>query len=489
MKQLSLIILFLAIGWQINAQQVEGCATPPVKSEWLTEYQQNPAAYPRSSEILYVPITIHLVGTDVGNGYFSIESLLDAFCTLQSDFVDSEIQFFIEGDIRYIDNSTYYNHTFGEGAEMMYFHNIPNTINCYIVSDPAGACGYFSPGQDGVALAKSCMGVNDHTWAHEIGHFLSLPHTFLGWEGTDYDYSSPTPNFVNNFPVERLDGSNCNQAAGGFCDTEPDYLSYRWPCNGEQLSNQPQQDPEGEEFRSDGTLFMSYANDNCSSRFSGEQTGAMRANLLGPRASFLYNQNPPQPLDPSIATLVSPVNDELITEVGSLELSWEAIPDAVGYLVDLDLMLPNGSAYNFGNYHTSTNSYVVTGLVSDKAWRWSVRAYNLNDGCTTYSDFEQFTTGNFLTATQEVEGLSALSLFPVPQSAGNQVQLSWSMVESKDLQLRIINLTGQTLYTERFFSPAGKNSKQINTNDLAAGVYVLALETENGRSFKRLVLK
>lgn len=489
MKYFVLLAAALTLGFNAYSQQ-KGCATPPGKSAWLQKYQQNPDAYEkRSSDILYVPLTIHIVGNDDGNGYFSLLQLMNAFCTLQNDFVDSDIQFFIEGDIRYINNDNYYEHTFGQGAQMMNNNNINNTINCYIVSDPAGACGYFSPSQDGVAMAKSCMGLNDHTWAHEIGHFLTLPHTFLGWEGTDYDPSENTPNMVGFLPVEKVDGSNCAQAADGFCDTPADYLSNRWSCNNENLSSLVQKDPEGEEFRSDGTLFMSYANDNCSSRFSDEQIGAMRANLLGPRSGFLYDQSPLSLIGDTTPELLSPVNDVLVDEVSSFELIWEPVDGAVGYVIDLDAVLPNGNIFNIGYYESTSNSVSVSGIVSDNDYRWRVRAYSYEDGCTEFSDFQTFVAGTILSNTREVPGLSEFRLFPVPQSAGQSINMEWAMERGSEMQYRLLTLTGQVVKSDAFFSPAGTNRQKINTQGLSAGVYVLVLENELGSSYQKVVLR
>lgn len=489
MKQLILLILaFITLNISLYAQP-HGCATPPEKSKWLTEYQKSPESYPRSSEVLYTPLSIHIVGTDQGAGYFSKEKLMDAFCTLQQDFEASEIQFFIEGDIRYINNSTYYNHNYGQGADMMEIHNIPNTINCYIVADPAGACGYYTYGQDAVALAKSCMAANDHTWAHEIGHFLTLPHTFIGWEGTDYNYGEPTPTEVNEWPVELVDGSNCNEAADGFCDTPADYLSYRWPCNADSLSNQPQRDPTGEQFRSDGTLFMSYAYDACSSRFSQEQSNAMRANLLGPRFSFLYNQNPPVLIAPATPTLTAPINDEMVENTNIIELSWEPVPNASGYIVDLDMILPNGNIFNFEYEETTETSVSITDLASDKDWRWRVRAYNLNDGCATYSDFSTFVTGTFISNTKEIPGLSRVELFPVPQASGQVLSLNWASDKSMPVTMKVMNHTGQIIYTEAWETYTGLNQRSINTEGMAAGIYILLLENSQGRNYKRFVIK
>jgi hypothetical protein len=487
MKQIILFAIAILLSLNINAQQ-NPCATPPVKSEWLKTYQQNPGAYQRTSTTLYVPLTIHLVGRSSGSGHFPVAQLMDAFCTLQNDFAASNIQFFIEGEIRYINNDTYYEHTFLEGAEMMEIHNIPNTINCYIVGDPAGACGYYSPWRDGIANAKSCMGKNDHTWAHEIGHFLTLPHTFFGWEGVDYDLSQDTPVLIDDYPVEKTNGSNCQNSADGFCDTPADYLSYRWACNSEAFSNQLQRDPDGVEFRSDGSLFMSYSFDACGSRFSEEQIGAMRADLEGPRASFLYNQNPPTLLGAATPALISPIDDDLFGDVSSIELNWEALPNADGYFVDLDLILNNGNIFNVGNYHTNDNTYIVTNLVTDKNYRWRIRPYNLNDGCTIFSEFETFTTGNIISGTNEIPGLSEMRVFPTPQKVGQVVNIEWSMERSMDIEVKLVNLNGQLLQSMPINTVQGENRTRMNTTGLSAGVYVVIFENELGRSFQKLIL-
>ena len=63
--------------------------------------------------------------------------------------------------------------------------------------------------------------------------------------------------YIDTVWVEKMDGSNCHYAADGFCDTSPDYIDYRWPCNDNLESNVTQMDPNGETFQSDGSLFMS----------------------------------------------------------------------------------------------------------------------------------------------------------------------------------------------------------------------------------------
>jgi hypothetical protein len=51
--------------------------------------------------------------------------------------------------------------------------------------------------------------------------------------------------------------------------------------------------------------------------------------------------------------------------------------------------------------------------------------------------------------------------------------------------VRIVNYTGQLVYSENAFS----NSLSINTSNLAKGIYVLQLETESGWSSQKLIIE
>ncbi len=268
MKKISKLFSFLlafAFSLSLFSQSEPApCGTNLGISPWLRDFQSRIHETPRNDDMLFLPVQVHVVGTDEGNGYFSRNAVLNAFCTLNADFEQANMQFFLANPINYINNSDYYEHDFDGGFDMMDENNFPNVINCYIVEDPAGNCGYFFPGVDGIALNKGCTQPNDHTWAHEVGHFLSLPHPFRGWEGVEeFDYSEPAPTMWGNRRVERLDGSNCGFAGDGFCDTAADYLNYRWSCNSSGESSVQQTDPSGATFFSDGRLFMSYSNSAC----------------------------------------------------------------------------------------------------------------------------------------------------------------------------------------------------------------------------------
>jgi hypothetical protein len=487
----SLLLLLLTVCCSDLLAQASGeyCATPPGRSEWLKDYQRSPEDYAvRSGELLYIPMTIHLVGTDEGSGFFTGEQLSNALCILNADFLPANLQFYIAGEIKYISNTTYYRHNFGQGFQMMENNNIPNTVNCYFVQDPAGACGYFSPGADAVAMSKGCSGINSHVWAHELGHFFSLPHTFSGWEGTDYSPAGNTPEFINNRRVERVDGGFCGNAGDGFCDTPPDYLSFRWNCTSQELSGVQQTDPADSTFRSDGTLFMSYANDGCMNRFSEEQIAAMRANIEFQRPGLMINPFLPDLISDTFqVALTAPDSGTIIATASSIALEWEAAAGAIGYAIDLDLYIPfNGESINYRSYTTTTNSLILTNLESNRTYIWSVRPFGRYDGCTSFSTPRSFTVETFV----DIKNLSAentsFTIFPLPASPQRPLHIKAVLPVSSPVNLRLFNSSGQELYVLKTQGQTGINNWTLPTENLTPGFYLIEILTETGRWLEKL---
>ena len=371
------------------------CGTPAHKSSWLQAYQENLESYFRGNGVtMYVPLTIHSVGNDAGSGHMRLLYILRALCTLNTDFAPSNIQFYIEGEILMHNNSYWYAHDWDGGTEMMNEARVDNTINCYIVNDPAGNCGYAW--WNSVALAKSCITNGDHTWAHEIGHHMSLPHTFFGWEGFDLDYGQNAPAEVGT-PVEKVDGSNCAFAADGFCDTPPDYLNYRWGCDGNNFSLTDQHDPDGVAFNSDGTYFMSYSSDECASRFSPEQMGAMLAYLYDEEPELLENQNPLSIIEePSV--IIYPEEEDLVSPY-QLTFSWEEIAGAEAYYLQVSKFIDFGNTVYNGL--VSTNS-ITLDLQGDKQYYWRLKAYNSYSFCSPETAISTFFTLDEQTNTTEL---------------------------------------------------------------------------------------
>lgn len=464
------------------------CGNDNYFSSWLRAYQENPNRFPRTDDILYLPVKIHLVGTDEGNGYMSEERVLRSFCTLNEDFAESNIQFFIQGDFNYLNNTSWYDHVFSNGFQMMNQNNFPNAINCYIVDSPAGNCGYYAPGPDAIALAKGCTQPNDHTWAHEIGHYLSLPHTFFGWEFSDeeHDYSQPAPAEVADWPVELSDGSNCQVAADGFCDTPADYLDYRWSCNNQGESSVVQMDPDSVAFQSDGSFFMSYSNSNCKSRFSQEQSDAMRANVTDFRSNLIT----PAPVDEIVIPeqeliVLSPMQGEFIEGSQTVTLAWEPVPNATHYLVQINPF--NIFSIIFNQFIVEEPSLTFSGLESDDEFFWRVRPFNPYYTCTGFSEPASFETG-LINSTQELLPGEQVQVFPNPVSGG-ELTVMVTTTEAPDAQWFLTDALGRTVRSGQSPLFAGNNYLKVDTESLPAGLYSLRLQLDERQSTQKVMVQ
>ncbi len=482
------VLLSLLSLTMLHAQQPHSCATPAEKSEWLIQYQRNKQAFPRTFDTIYVPMTIHLLGNDSGAGYFPLNKVLNAVCELNEDFASSGIRFYIEGAINYINNTDFWDHeSFGPGFQMMETHNVDNTINCYFVENPAEACGYSIYGL-GVALGHNCMGPGDNTWAHEMGHAFSLPHTFYGWEGSSHSYSQPAPEEVDGVLVERASGLGCENAGDGFCDTPADYLNDRWNCNSEGMSNSKQLDPDSVQFRSDATFFMSYSLDVCAARFSAEQIAAMRANLVDERANFLYDQTPVYPVPDSFG-LVSPANGETVLAATDVLLTWEPTPNATHYYVQVS-PLPSFGGVVFSGVVEGLELQ-LTNLDPGRKYYWRMRPFNKVFTCANFGSAKNFTMGAITAASEPEILLSQLVVFPNPANSGRNINVAFQADEAKLLNVRVVNMFGVTVWEQAFQSKIGANRLEVAALS-HTGIYALVIEGrdagKNGQIVRPLIL-
>jgi hypothetical protein len=462
-RRLGLPVLMLAAS-SISAQQPANyCATdqPEESLSWLRAWQANPEAFPSlrrsDGEKIMVPVAVHIVGTDAGSGYYRLDHLMTALCEVNEQFDSVGFHFYMVGKINFIDNSLFYAHDWFNGAQMMYQNNVQQAVNLYFVSDPAGACGYYTYGPDAIALAKSCSAPGNSTVAHELGHYFSLPHTFRGWEGG-------TPPISQQ---ERVDRSNCNSAGDGFCGTGPDYAPYRWNCP----VTGPFTDPNGEEFVPDGTFYMSYSNDACTSRFSWDQTSAMQANLAGPRSGLLVRAAPEIRSHEAVA-LVEPEDGILGTPYNYTVLKWRKDPNATSYhlSVGLNAVLSAVSV----DVITTDTFYILEDLPLLRRHFWKVKPISPGNTCTPYSEVRSFTTSEIASGLFDLStSASKASVYPNPLRAGQSLQIALESELALDVVIRLSGLDGRVLaQTNRALLP-GQNQLDWALPTLDAGMYLL----------------
>ncbi|NND33117.1 MAG: T9SS type A sorting domain-containing protein [Saprospiraceae bacterium] len=475
-------------------EQEVKCATTADYPEWLAGYLSNPhrPKARNADEVVYLPITVHSVGKSDGSGHYPLLRIFESICRLNEDFAPYKIQFYLKDDINIINRDLYYDHdNFGDGARMMRTFKKPLTINTYITnSAPNNACGYWHQSEDAIVVIKNCMGGGGHTWTHEVGHWLSLPHTFFGWENKTYDPDEATPKYhsINGKDtsfVEDALGHNCRKAGDRFCDTPADYLSLGWSCNSTFKSVQVQKDPLGIDFRSDGSNFMSYSIDACQSKFSEEQNEAMLDYISFAKSFMVNSAIPTGPVSSDPMTFVSPENNQQV-HYQSIKLEWDHHPNATHYLVNIS---------KFSFFVTLDYEFVVEGnsmnigdLPVDKKWYWRVKPFNAYDACGTFTEAGSFNTYD-VTAVDEISENNHLEIYPTLVPSNNPtIHVNFDFAELLPVQVDLFGMEGRLVKKATFDNP-GRSLQDIHLDNLNPGIYLMKISSRKGTLVKRISIQ
>ncbi len=91
------------------------------------------------------------------------------------------------------------------------------------------------------------------------------------------------------------------------------------------------------------------------------------------------------------------------------------------------------------------------------------------------------------TGIEQLDGvLGNVNIFPNPNTG--TFNLSYSLTNSGNVSLSIIDELGQVVFTNAEHRSAGQTNEQINLENLAAGIYSLRLQTSSGITVKKLVV-
>lgn len=462
-------LIFLGAITPSKAQTQDFCGTEMSEKQknWLIDYAKNGRDFAQKKAAqYYVPLYIHFVGTDEGTGFYGSDLMMKDICELNQQFAPAGFYFYLAG-FDYIANTSWYDHAnYGPGSTMMRLNNVDDVTNIYIVVNPAGNCGYFSPSRDGVAITKNCMGKGRTTFAHELGHFFSLPHPFRNVLGVK--------EFVN--------GSNCKTGGDLFCDTRADYLGTRWQCP----YNGTEKDPLGESYDPDGTLYMSYSNDACANRFSLEQIDAMNFNISGVRSNL---QGPKQDTMPTMQKVerLFPL-EGMPQKPTNAEFRWKKVPNAVGYILQASQIsvFPGNLPLDV---MTEDTFFVATNLSDSRTYNWRVRPVYAARTCGegSFSDTGRFFTSKTAGVTS-FSNANEVKIYPNPTGYSQQVFIAFENDEKAIIDASIYTIDGKNISTLNLI----KHSNQqyaMNISALSTGIYIVNIRTESGVYRQKLMVE
>ncbi len=446
-------------------------------------------------DVIYVPVKFHVVAKNDGTEAVNLRNLLEQVCKLNKDFESVGMQFYIKDGLNFINNTNIFERHTSFENQMQTFRD-SKAINVWIVENAntgqqlegSVTLGYYKPSRDWLVIRKSETSGVSFVLSHEMGHFFDLLHTFNGWDFENWQlnvHGNPAPaSSPQGVPTERQDGFNCDEAGDYLCDTRPDYnLGFGWSgCN----YTGGAQDPTGTVIDPDERNFMGYFL-NCSPyTFSEEQKSLILTDYNKSYRNYIRSTFVPAATQiTTTPQLLAPASGTTIA--GDVTFEWEEVPGATMYLLEIDrlssfsikpiMMLVEGT------------SQVVDVLEPNKTYHWRVRPINEYYTCSAPSASKSFKTSS-TTALSNLDFVSNWSVNPNPASQDAALTLAFNTNESFEANLTLWSVAGQIVkqYGKQRFVP-GQNVLALPTDALSAGMYVLMLQTEQGKLVEKIIIQ
>ena len=505
MKKILFVFLAISALFTIDSVAQNGFCGMTVEDQIIIKERmmQNRANAALSAQVrtgvMWVPIQFHILEDNNGGNRVDVIKVLDMLCALNDDYLDQDIQFFLNNNsLNFIQNSSVNAdpslNTNPFAQSVMVGAKVFGAINVFIVksipsSSPGNTLGYYLPSFDWLVLSRSQVSAAAvETLTHELGHFFTLPHPFLGWDGEYWEeaiHGNPAPiNSPGGVKTEKMDGSNCTFAGDGFCDTKPNYgLGFGWPnCN----YNGNCEDPNGE-LLAPGVQennFMAYFI-GCASEFTPEQKAAIEADLNA-RTSLHTSLDPDITAFTDSPTQNSPINGEETPLYNVVGFDWNPVGGATSYVVEVDRQ-PTFS-FNPSVKFVTGGTYVEFQDVFDpnKTYYWRVKAIKEGNVCGEVLS-TSFRTGT-VTGTQDIKEILNHNISPNPITLGEVLNINIETNEAFDAVINVYSLSGQKLKEVNTTFNLGTTNHELSVGDLSEGMYIISIESENGVLTEKVVV-
>lgn len=341
----------------------------------------NPEILYQRGNIQWVPIQYHIITRDDGSCGADLRKVLETHCEMNGVFNEFGMGFYISGidTIRDTYIWTMDNQAIADITYVQY--NDTNALNVYVNANLPGACGFaslpqYDPRGGGVFMHKDCIGHGDKTLHHEVGHYFSLIHTFETALG-----------------VERVNGSNCSVAGDLMCDTPADFPDHWGSCP--FMTNAT--DSNGDTYHPDPTIFMSYFENRCKTRFTSLQRAAMITTLNGVR-NYLLRYTPPDVTPLGDPVFLQP-NSSTYVNSNSITFRWNKVDRAILYRFILTTATSKEIVLDTLMQDTSI---LVNSVLASKSYRYIVKPLSYGNVCAEQATWHEFETSPIKAIVQVV---------------------------------------------------------------------------------------
>ncbi|MFT6322097.1 MAG: hypothetical protein ACJAT4_003032 [Granulosicoccus sp.] len=451
--------------------------------------------------VIWVPIQFHILEDNDGGNRVDALKVLEMLCALNEDYFDQDIQFYMKDAFNFVKSTSVNANPNVGGANsnpfaqnVMVGQKVLGAINIFITKDIPGdfgtTLGFYSPPFDWLVLRRSVVsGPGVETLTHELGHFFTLAHPFLGWDGEPWEedvHGNPAPiNSPGGPKTELVNGSNCTFAADGFCDTKPNYLfGFSW-ANCDYTGNCLDPNSEAVAPGVQEANYMAYFT-GCASEFTPEQKAAI-ADDLANRPGLNSTLDPDITPFTETVTQNFPINGETTPLYNIVGFDWEPVAGATSYLVEVDRQ-PTFS-FDPTVKFVSAGTYIEFEDVfdSNKTYYWRVKPLKQGNVCTGEVVSTSFKTST-VTGVREIKEVLNHSISPNPISAGETLNIRIETNEAFDAVINVYNLSGQKIKEVNTTFDYGTTNHQLSVSDLSEGMYIISIESENGVLTEKVVV-
>ena len=377
-----------------NASAQLRCGTP-IQSKQETDARENKILQlkiklatanlaPSNGVVRYIPIRAHVLRQSNGTGGVSLANLNSALAQLNAYYLSSDLQFYYcAPQPNYIDNTAFYEFDNSEESALCDPNSVSNAINVYFPNSIAfgslAVSGYaYFPSQYNAynrVFVQATSLTDNRTFAHELGHYFNLYHTFQG-------STEPTATEL----VTRGSGSNCASKGDWLCDTPADpYGQANVSVSGCTYTGTAT-DANGAAYNPSLTNIMSYFY-GCGNIFTGGQLSRMvDGHLLRTDPINDYTLNCP----PTVLT--APNNLTEVISMGGVVLSFDDMINEAGYIIERSVVSATAGFVPLAGLPPNVTTYTDYSVSANQNYYYRVKASNATDA---YSNVETVNPGMF----------------------------------------------------------------------------------------------